>query len=411
MPFAEFISTPGELSVGTEAVDRVLHAIRDHLGMDVAFVAEFRSQDRVFRNVAARGRTPIRPGDSAPLEQGYCKRVVDGLLPQLIPDTRSVAAAMALPETQAVPIGSHVSVPIRLADGQTFGTFCCFSFEPDASLCERDLKMMRVFAQLVGSQIDRDMAQQRSILESTDQIARAIASGQPSIVYQPIYDLASSRLAGVESLSRFNTQPYRGPDEWFSEAAKAGMGVELELAAIRTAVRSLGELPADAYLAVNCSPATAVSSAFKQLMRSVSLERVILELTEHDYINDYPQLLSAIAPLRAKGLRIAVDDAGAGYASLRHVLNIQPDLIKLDTSLTRNVDTDPIRRALASALIAFARETCSRIVAEGVETDAELRALRELGASCAQGYFLARPMSLADVLRRPVLSSAAKATH
>jgi EAL domain-containing protein (putative c-di-GMP-specific phosphodiesterase class I) len=133
----------------------------------------------------------------------------------------------------------------------------------------------------------------------------------------------------------------------------------------------------------------------------VALKRVVLEVTEHDYIQDYPALLEALAPLRTLGLRVAIDDAGAGYASLRHVLHIQPELIKLDISLTRNIDTDPKRRALASALIAFARETQARIVAEGVETEAELRMLKRLGAGCAQGYFLARPMPLQQALRQP----------
>jgi EAL domain-containing protein (putative c-di-GMP-specific phosphodiesterase class I) len=151
---------------------------------------------------------------------------------------------------------------------------------------------------------------------------------------------------------------------------------------------------------VNCSPRTILAPEFTQLLQGVDLPRLVLEVTEHDHIDDYPALLAVLAPLRACGLRIAIDDAGAGYASLRHVLSIQPELIKLDISLTRNIDGDNKRRALASALIAFARETQARIVAEGIETEAELRTLEALGASCAQGYFLAKPMTLAEALRK-----------
>jgi EAL domain-containing protein (putative c-di-GMP-specific phosphodiesterase class I) len=400
-PLAHLISAPSRPSIGSEAVDRVVHAIRDHLNMDVAFVSEFRRSDRIFRHVDARGRTPIRPGDAAPLEQGYCQRVVDGRLPQLIPDTRRVAAAMQLPETAAIPIGAHVSVPIRLADGRVYGTLCCFSFSADPSLGERDLAVIRVFAELLAEQIDRDLQGQRTQVERKERISRTLAAGQPSMVYQPIFDLGTERIAGLESLSRFHVEPRRPPNEWFAEAAEVGMGVELELAAIRAALRSLPALPPDAYVAINCSPQTILDRRLHEVLQAVDLRRVVLEVTEHDYIQDYPSLLETLAPLRACGLRVAIDDAGAGYASLRHVLNIQPELIKLDVSLTRNIDADATRRALASALIAFARETRARIVAEGVETEAEMRTLKALGTGYAQGYFLARPVSLDEALRHP----------
>lgn len=401
MPLADLLDTNIRPSVGTDAVDKLLHAIRNHLDMDVAFVAEFRTHDRVFRHVDARDRTPILPGDAAPLEQGYCKRVVEGRLPELIPDTRNLPAAMAVPETQGVPIGAHLSVPIRLSDGRVFGTFCCFSFAADPSLGERDLKMMHVLADLLADQIDRDLEQQRSHEERKGRVSNALEAGQPAILYQAIYDLSSRRLAGLECLSRFRIEPLRPPDEWFAQAADVGMVVDLELAAIRNALRALPSVPDDVYLALNCSPLTILSGRVHELLESVGVDRVVLEITEHDYIQDYPALLSSLTPLREHGLRVAIDDAGAGYASLRHVLNIQPELIKLDISLTRDVDTDPKRRALASALIAFARETQARIVAEGVETEEELQTLRQLGAGYAQGYFLARPMPLAEAIRQP----------
>ncbi len=398
IPLAALIRANGQLSVGTEAVNNLLHAIRDHLDMDVAFVSQFRQSDRIFRNVDARDQSPIQEGDAVSLEHGYCQRVVDGRLPQLIPDTRRVPAAMALPETRAIPIGAHLSVPIRLADGRVFGTFCCFGFSADSSLDERDLKVMRVFAALLASQIDQDLEAQNSLATKTTQIIAALETGQPSIIYQPIYELASGRLAGLECLSRFNIEPRRPPNEWFAEAAEVGMAIELELAAIRAALAAMPALPHDAYLAVNCSPQTILHPDLKATLQSVELRHVVLEITEHDYIQDYPSLLRALTPLRALGLRVAIDDAGAGYASLRHVLHIQPDLIKLDISLTRDIDADPIRRALASALIAFARETRAHIVAEGVETVAELRTLKQLGAGSVQGYFLARPMPLSEAL-------------
>jgi EAL domain-containing protein (putative c-di-GMP-specific phosphodiesterase class I) len=401
MPLAHLMGASPKASLGTQAVDKVLHAIRDHLGMDVAFVSEFRKTDRLFVHVSAKDRTPIKTGDAAPLDEGYCQRVVDGRLPELMSDTGKVAAALALPETQAIPIGAHLSVPIRLADGRIFGTFCCFSFSADPTLGERDLKMMQVLAMVLADQIDRDLEGQRTHAERNTRITTALRSGQPSVVYQPIYDLHHGRVAGFECLSRFQGEPVRPPDEWFAEAASIGLSVELELRAIETALRALPKIPSDAYLAVNCSPGAIIAGGLAKVLHATDISRVVLEVTEHDYIEDYPELLATLAPLRALGLRVAIDDAGAGYASLRHVLHIQPELIKLDISLTRGIDTDTQRRALAAALIAFAHQTQARIVAEGVESEAELRTLKQLGVDCAQGYFLARPMPLREALRRP----------
>lgn len=395
----DLLGAPSGASLGSESLDRALRTLRDHLDLDVAFVSEFRQTDRIFRHVDARVDAPIQPGDSLPLEIGYCQRVVDGRLPELIADTQEVPAARALPETAAIPIGCHLSVPIRLADGRLYGTLCCFGFTADPTLGARDLKMMQAFAALLGFQIDKDLADQRSVANRGARIEAAMTAGDPAIVFQPIIDLAERRLAGLECLSRFASPPQRAPNEWFAEAATAGIAARLETAAIRTALRSLPLLPASAYLAVNCSPATLFDDELQQALKRVAIERVVLELTEHADIEDYPALLDVLAPLRTLGLRIAIDDAGAGYSSLRHVLHLQPDLIKLDRSLVHGIDGDTKRRALASALIAFAHETRARIVAEGVETAAELQVLEQLGAHCAQGYFLGKPMALADALR------------
>jgi EAL domain-containing protein (putative c-di-GMP-specific phosphodiesterase class I) len=381
-----------------DGVDTILQAVRNHLGMDVAFVAEFRERkrDRVFRHVDAKDRTPVKPGDAVPLEQGYCQRVVDGRLPQLIVDAQALPEAASLPETRAIPIGSHLSVPIRLSDGKVYGTFCCFSFMADRSLTSRDLQMMKAFADIIADQIDRERRQALEEAEHKRRILEVMAAGQPAMVYQPIFDLNTRCVAGVESLARFQVSPQRTPDLWFAEAAKVGLGPSLEACAARSALQALQLLSADVYVAINGSPEFILSGELPSLLRDVNLHRVLLEITEHASVSDYDRLLGTLLPLRALGLRIAVDDAGAGYASMRHILSIEPDVLKLDISLTRGINQDPKRRALASALIAFAREIGSSVIAEGVETAAELRTLCALGVAKAQGYYLARPMPLSD---------------
>lgn len=383
---------PGAASIGRN-VDRMLDAVRVHLDMDVAFVSEFCGEKRVFRHVTTRlDPAPLCPGDAAPLEEGYCLRVVEGRIPQLIPNTSAVPALAAIPETRALPIGSHLSVPVRLRDGRVYGTFCCFSLQPNLSLGERDLQMMRAFADLLAYQIDGDMDALRAHHEKVERITSVLELGQPQIVYQPIHCLSERRIVGVECLSRFELEPRRTPDVWFDEAREIGLGVRLELNAILSALDGLRGVQGDFHVSLNVSPQTIISGDIEAYLDVIPLTRVVLEITEHAHVPDYALVREKLAPMRAHGVRIAVDDAGAGYASMHHVLAIQPDMLKLDISLTRGIDTDSPRRALASALIEFARQTRSLVVAEGVESAAELEALRALGVDHVQGYFMGRPM-------------------
>jgi EAL domain-containing protein (putative c-di-GMP-specific phosphodiesterase class I) len=214
------------------------------------------------------------------------------------------------------------------------------------------------------------------------------------MVYQPIYDFVQQRIVGFEALSRFAAEPRRAPNVWFDEAARVGLGIELEIRAIEKALAGLADLPPDTYLSVNASPGAIISGEVERVLEHAPLERIMLEVTEHSFIQEYIEVKDALHSLRERGLRLAVDDAGAGYASFRHILKLAPEVIKLDMSLTRDIDSNVAGRALASALIKFAEETGSKIVAEGVETAAELHMLRDLGAAQAQGYLVGRPSTL-----------------
>lgn len=393
------------------AIKRALQVIRSHLGMEVAYVSEFVDGRSVFREVDAPGLEHMaKAGDSHSLDDIYCRHILEGRLPQLIPDTSANPITAAMPITKAAHIGSHISVPIRLEDGSTYGMFCCLGLEPNQSLNDRDLNMMKAFADLAAYEIGREVGAKREIDIKLARIKDVIALGQLTIVYQPIWNIASHKPVGMESLARFSAVPQRTPDLWFNEAAEAGLGTDLELAAIRMAFLAFSKtLPEQAYLAVNASPQTIISGDFYAALSGMPLDRIVLEITEHAHVENYENLLGVLAPLRKRGMRLAVDDAGAGYASLQHILQLRPDVIKLDMGLTRHIDLDPARRALASALIRFAQDTGSKIVAEGVETASELTTLQSLGAEMAQGYHLARPMPLDDALKLFASSDKAQA--
>ena len=213
-----------------------------------------------------------------------------------------------------------------------------------------------------------------------------------TILMQPIVDFARRQPTGFECLSRFSVEPRRSPDQWFNEAGSVGLGAALELAAIRSALALGHALPDPTYLSVNASAEVLMDPEFDEAIAGFPRERLVIELTEHAAVQEYQTLSRRLAPLRASGIKLAIDDAGAGFAGLQHIVHLKPDIIKLDMSLTRDIDSDQARRALASALVFYARETGCVIVAEGVETELELETLKILGIPRGQGYLLGRPM-------------------
>ena len=388
---SKFTAAPAGAS--TSLVKRSLEAVRAHLGMDVAYVSEIVNNDSVFREVDAPGLEHlVAVGDVRSLEHVYCRHILEGRLPELIPDTAAIPLAAAMPITLMVPIGAHVSVPIRHADGKLYGMFCCLSADRRPSLNDRDLHIVRAFAGLVAEEIDRDVVRSEEHARKHAQVLDALKPGSLSIHLQPICDLLDGHAAGYEALARFRLSPYRSPDRWFADAAEVGLGVELECAAIRAAVQALPLLPEGASLSVNASPGTVVSGALDALFDVEQPERLVLELTEHAVVEDYDRLRSHLIRLREKGVRLAIDDAGAGFSGLQHILKLQPNLIKLDMTLIRDIDNDPARRALASAMMSFARQTGATLVAEGIETASERATLIALGFRLGQGYLLGKPV-------------------
>lgn len=254
----------------------------------------------------------------------------------------------------------------------------------------------RVALTELTSRLEADAIAARTHKSRRDEIAETISEMKFQVVHQPIIDLRDGATHGVEALTRFSAPPQRPPDVWFSEAEELGDLVSLELATARHALASLTRLHPDVRMTINISPTTATSGQLAEALDGVDLSRVVLEVTEHAEVSDYPALNRALAPWRAGGARLAVDDAGGGYASFSHILEMSPDYIKLDISLVREIDRDPRRQALARAICGFAEELDVVVIAEGVETAAELAAVRALGAPLAQGYHLGRPRPLTD---------------
>jgi EAL domain-containing protein (putative c-di-GMP-specific phosphodiesterase class I) len=217
-------------------------------------------------------------------------------------------------------------------------------------------------------------------------------------VFQPIFHLSSGHVVGVEALARDAADPHADAATMFVDAYQAGLGADLEFAALHAALGALDDVGAGRYLAVNLSPRLLADPRFTDLLTGVDLTEVVLEVTEREVIEDFDVLRSTLEPLRQRGLRLAVDDTGAGYAGLRHLVGIRPEIIKLDADLCHQIDQDTLRGALAGALVVFAEKVGATLVAEGVETEAEMAALTEVGLEHVQGFLLRPPGPLPDAL-------------
>jgi EAL domain-containing protein (putative c-di-GMP-specific phosphodiesterase class I)/DNA-binding NarL/FixJ family response regulator len=230
-------------------------------------------------------------------------------------------------------------------------------------------------------------------------IRRVIDRGEFDVVFQPIVALATREIVGYEALSRFAAEPHRSPDKWFAEAHEVGLGPELELAAIRLACEHSHAVPEGMFMSVNVSPVTAERPDLLALLAGCHVDHVVLEVTEHARVDDYPRFRRSIGRVRELGASLAVDDAGAGFSSLRHMLELDAELIKLDGSLTRSLEADPRRRSLASALIELGRESGASVLAEHVESELQLIELQRLGVQYGQGYHLGEPAPLPEVAK------------
>ncbi|MGR7024740.1 EAL domain-containing protein [Geodermatophilus sp. URMC 62] len=376
---------------GSEAeqqVARLLRTARRKLDLSVAFLSRIDETTRTVQ-VVDSVLPDVYAGYSGPRDSGFCLAVVEGRLPQVMPDARAVPEAVRLHPADLPQVRGHVSVPVVLSDGAVYGTFCAFGLTTDPEVSPRDLALMEVLADAAALVIEPEVRLEQRRAAVSDRLAPVVSAGGPDVVLQPIVSLRSGARVGAEALSRFPAEWGRTPDVVFDEAHGIGQGHRLELLALRRAAALLDEV--SGYVSMNVSPQTVVTPACGDLLAGLPLHRVVLELSEHDPVGDYAALGAALAPLRARGMRLAIDDVGAGFSSLRHIVVTAPDVIKMDRSIVSGVDSDPILAKLARSLVDFAHSVDVSVVAEGVETEAEHAVLQTLGVDGGQGWFFGRP--------------------
>ena len=293
----------------------------------------------------------------------------------------------------AVGVQSSVCLPLERA-GVAVGMLAIAATLTPAEL-EARLPDVTEFADLAAARLGAALARRSAIDADRRVVRRIIERHAFRPVFQPIVDLETRETLGYEGLTRFaDGTP---PDERFALAHAAGVGRDLEIATLETILDASGPLPANRYLDINVSPDLILArEPLRSLLRDAGFN-VVVEITEHDAVADYAAMRAAIDAL-GDHVSLAVDDAGAGFASLRHVIELRPDAVKLDRALIAGIDRDPARQAMVAGLTEFATRLGVGLVAEGVELEAERQTLLDLGVRRAQGYLFGRPLPVAEVL-------------
>ncbi|MGY2082653.1 sensor domain-containing phosphodiesterase [Blastococcus sp. SYSU DS0539] len=367
----------------------LLQTAKKSLRLSVAFLSRLDGTTQHLEVVESSVPFLFQEGSTQVQETTLCQAILDRKLPAVIPNLKDFAQARKLPAARLPRIRSYVSVPVTLSDGTLYGTFCAAGLTSDKELTRRDRTLMDVLASAASVIIEPQVRESERRAGIEARLLPLVADGGPVVALQPIVELATGAQVGSEALSRFPAEWEQAPDVVFADAHSVGLGDQLELLALRRAAEHLAHV--DGYVALNVSPGTLLTPECTALLAELPLGRVLLELSEHDPVDDYDALATALAPFRAAGLRLAIDDVGAGFSSLRHIVVTSPDVIKIDRSIVSGVDADPVRSVLIRSLVDFGRGLRARVVAEGVETAEEADALRALGIDYGQGWYFGRP--------------------
>ena len=380
-----------------ERVRQILDRILEHLGMDVVYLTQLKTGLQVYRTSdASDDAFGVGVEESCALEPGVAPLVAVGQLPSAISDVAVDPHAVRHPDVFDGTVGAFIGVPVVGLDGAVAGALCCVSRVPRPELDA----MCVSFVEVLAGFLPEPLAGWEATHAARRDVKSLLCDGALVTAMQPIVSLENGRCVGVEALARF---PSLGlsPDVVFGRARDVGLDEQLERAAIKTALSQRHLIPKGAHLSFNVGPAGILSDGFCPMIEEYEgLGGLTLEITEHVSVEEYAALFEVLEPLRSQGLRLAVDDVGAGYASLRHVLRMAPDVIKIDRSLVNGIARDPALRTIVTGIVLLAFDMRAETIAEGVETAADAAALTDLGIDMVQGYLLAKPSIDPDVWRQ-----------
>jgi PAS domain S-box-containing protein len=371
-------------------LEQAAQAITDELitlpFVDLAAVHAFIGPGEVeIIGFSAPGRGPVAVGMRLPTDRGsvIAQQTRGGPWAEYVDESQEKWAWAAGLELRAAAYG-----PIRHGDSVSGALVVATADAHFARTLVEKMPAVVSFGTATCAVLAQSIEARRRRDSETREMAAVLEGQAFGPVFQPIVDLQSGEIVGFEALTRFDSG--ERPDECFSRAWLLGLGAEFELAAIRRAVAASEELPHGCWLALNLSHRVLMMPDSVRGVIEGAGRPVVLEITEHDRIDDYPAIRGSVQAL-GRSVRLAVDDAGAGQANFAHIVELSPDYVKLDLNLVRRINASLERQALVVAMRHFSRTTGCRLVAEGVETADEAATLQRLGADFGQGYLFGRP--------------------
>lgn len=341
------------------------------------------------RTLAASGTTVYDPTKTEPFVAQVRSSVLEQVAagPMRLSLTRGEWPGHERFQQQVVEDGAVwiVAVPIRFG-GKMIAALILASRDPATKkTVDSRLPFFEEFGSLAGAIFGFRTMQLEHDEDLYAFVKDLIDPRQFKIVFQTIVDLATFQPVGYEALTRFEDGVT--PSEHFADAHVVGLGSELECATAAAALRAAESLPEGAFLCLNFSAAAILGGSAAEVVRGAK-RQVVIEITEHDLAMDYAAIREAIMGMA--GCQLSIDDMGAGYTSLGQVVELAPKFLKLDMSLIRNVDRNPMRQALVESICQFAERSGVVVIAEGVETTAEAEMIRSLGSTMERGHLLAQ---------------------
>ena len=364
----------------------ICHELISLPGVDLAGVINFLGPERaVPLAVAGAADAPFAAGKPIPMSRAahLYQRAQQGPWADVFEDRETDPLRESLKR-----FGLQASAYAPIRDGERLlGVVVAATRDPVYALhLIEHVPVVAEFAATASALLSAQIKSDHKKLRAREHIEHVLAEHGFRPVFQPIVDLASGKPVGFEALTRFTDGT--PPDRMIAEAHRAGLGRELEIACLSAALDASETLPAGAWLSLNVAPVVILQANDLAELLDGRHRRVVLEVTEHSPIDDYAALRQAVTKL---GVDLAVDDAGSGFASMQHIVELAPRYLKLDVSLVRHVDRDLTRQAMAAGLCHFASRIGCEVIAEGIEDAAELATLRTLGVPLGQGYHLGRP--------------------
>lgn len=280
-----------------------------------------------------------------------------------------------------------------------FAKFGCFVGA--ATVCRDDeVRLERlVYDGLEEAMADSHNRLKDASVERTAALRAILAAESIHTLVHPVFQLDAMDVIGYEALSRGpKDSEFERPDKLFSVAYDSDLVMRLERVCRKRALELAAKMPEGRLLFLNIEPDAVSDPQLRDAVTGamvaqspIATESIVLEITERAAISDFGAFRTTLDYVRALGFGVAVDDAGAGYGSLQCLAEVRPEWLKVDISLVRGCDSDPVRASLIESLVRFADRHGARLVAEGIETEAELETLRGLGVQYGQGFLLALP--------------------